>query len=415
MGKKPTYSELEQRIRKLERLATTYSQAKESLKKTLEKQPELEETSSAPDMALEVLDQDIKGQKAVEQAFIAEHILRKKIEKSVPCGIAAMDLDGCQTYVNNLFCRMLGWQEKELIGTPLPLAVPIKNRANRFPESFQKQFNDSAWGQSAELQFLCKNGEQLWGLVQTTQLYDSEGNQVGLLMSVVDITRQKKAEERLRALSSRLIDAQESERKHLSIEIHDSIGGKLAGIKYSLEKTLYDIHHDNKSLEHSLQEILAIVHGTIEEAQRITKNLHPSIIYDLGLLSAMKSFCREFQDIYSDISVNLNFDFKENQLAESIKILIYRVMQEAFNNVAKHSGADRIDLAIEQKADRVIVSIYDNGKGFDLETVIEDDKLQGIGLKSMSERTELFGGKLHLKSKPGCGTLVRASWSYQGI
>lgn len=410
MGTKPSYAELERRIKELEKLAVTYSQAKASLKRTLEKQPNLEEDASEPDMAMDVLDQGIAEQKPLEQAFIAEHLFRKTIEKSVPCGIVALDLDGCQTYVNHFFCRMVGWREAELIGSKLPLINLVRHGSNVSGENLRSRLIESASGESIELQFKQKNGKQFWGLVQTAPLHDNEGGQIGLLMTVVDITRQKQSEKRLRVLSSKLIDAQETERKHLSIELHDSIGGKLAGIKYSIEKILYDIQNKTSSLEKPLQETLAIVHASIEEAQRITKNLHPSILDDLGILSAMKSFCREFKDIYSGYAIKLNFVLKEKDIPESLKILIYRVMQEAFNNIAKHSNADSIDVTLEKKDKRVNLLIRDNGEGFEIGPLMDHEQSHGMGLKSMSERTELFGGSLHIETKPGRGTLVRASW-----
>lgn len=410
MGEKPSYIELEQRIKELEKLAVTYSQAKASLRETLEKHPDLEDNAADPEMAVDVLDQEITEQKPVEQAFIAEHIFRKAIEKSVPCGVAAMDLKGRQTYVNQFFCRMVGWKEEDLLGAKFPFTYLSIEEINCFWDHFSRPTYDPISDKSFELQLRRKNGDRFWGLVQTATLHDSEGQRSGLLMSVVDITRQKQAEEKLRAMSSSLIDAQETERKHISTELHDSIGGKLTGIKYSLEKALYDVHGSNASQETPLPEILAIVQDTIEETQRITKNLHPSILDDLGILSAIRSFCREFQDIYSNICINLNFDFEERQIPESLKILIYRVMQEALNNVAKHSGAETIDLTLEQVPDRFILSIRDNGNGFDLEKVMRDEDSQSMGLRSMNEKTELFGGSLRIETAPGNGTLVQAAW-----
>ena len=146
MDKKPTYSELEQRVKDLEKLAVTYGQAKASLRETLEKHPDLEEKSSDPEMALDVLDQEIAEQKPVEQALIAEHIFRKTIEKSVPCGIAAMDLNGRQTYVNQFFCNMVGWDEEELVGTMFPFDYLPQEQLNSFSDYFQRPIKDPVAG-----------------------------------------------------------------------------------------------------------------------------------------------------------------------------------------------------------------------------------------------------------------------------
>jgi PAS domain S-box-containing protein len=412
MGKKPTYAELEQRVKKLEKLAVTYSQAKASLIETLEKHPDMDEKPADPAMALDVLDQEIADHKPVEQALIAEHILRKTIEKSVPCGIVAVDLRGRQTYVNPFFCSMVGWHEEDLAGSKFPFVYLSEENIDDFQQYFQKTPKDCVFTESAEFLFLRKNERPFWGLVQFAPLHDSEGQRIGMLMSVVDISMQKQAEEKLRRLSSRLIDAQETERKHISAEIHDSIGGKLTGIKYSLEKAIHDVHHGRAVLEKPLHDTLNIVQDVIEEAQRIIKSLHPSILEDLGILSAIKSYCREFQRIYSGISIRINFIIDENQIPESLKILIYRVMQEALNNIAKHSGAEKAAITLKRRSDRLILEVSDNGQGFEPEAILTSEGSTGLGIVSMSERTELFGGVLDIETGTGKGTLVRASWPF---
>jgi PAS domain S-box-containing protein len=414
MDKKPTYAKLEQRVKELEKLAVSYNQAKASLVATLEKHPKLEKKPSEPEIAVDVFDQEIDEHKPVEQAFIAEHVFRKTIEKSVPCGIVALDLDGRQTYVNHYFCAMIGWDEEELLGQKAPfISLPQRKPENDGYTWDLLSYFDSEAEDNLELQLRRKDGELFWALVQTAPLHDSDGQQTGMLMTVVDIAKQKEAEQKLRMLSSRLIDAQEIERKHISAELHDSIGAKLAGIKYSLEKTIFDIKFGQVALDKPLMEILSIVQDTIEETQRITKNLRPSILDDIGLIPAIRSYCREFQDIYSDIAIQLDCSIEEKQTPESIKILVYRVMQEALNNIAKHSSADKVDLTLKQDSACIILVIQDNGKGFDMDSLSSDEESQGLGLRSMSEKTQIFGGSLHIETKPGEGTLVQASWPYR--
>ena len=120
MNRKPTYEELEKKIKKLEKLAVTYSQFKVSLKKSLGKQESQLEKESEPEMAVDLLEQEIEEHKPVEQALIAEHIFRRTIEDATPCGIAGTNQKGQQIYVNRVFCEMVGWKEDELIGRTYP-------------------------------------------------------------------------------------------------------------------------------------------------------------------------------------------------------------------------------------------------------------------------------------------------------
>lgn len=415
MERKPTYEELEQRVKELENLAVTYDQAKISLKKSLEKQRnDLSWIPTDSEMAVDVLDQDIHERKPVEQALITEHIFRKSIEEAIPCGISGFDLEGRQIYVNRIFCKMVGWSEEELLGAKFSFLYWPQDKGEISYKKIKNIISGNISQEGIEMPFFRKNGDRFWGLVLNAPLVDREGEKIGQLMSVADITTQKRAENILRSLSARIIDAQETERRHVSQDLHDSIGGKLTGIKYSLEKILYDIRGTSPSLQSSLEEIITFVQNTIEETQRITRNLHPSILDDLGLTSAIHAYCREYCEIYSNIRIHSNIEIEENSIPDSLKLIIYRVFQEALNNIAKHSGADCIYLTLQKDKDRIRLKIQDNGCGFDLSEVIDKgDLVGGIGLQSMKERTEFFGGTLIIESKRGKGSVVIASWPYK--
>jgi signal transduction histidine kinase len=212
-------------------------------------------------------------------------------------------------------------------------------------------------------------------------------------------------------LSTKLFGAQETERKHVAQDLHDSIGGKLTGVKYGLEAIISGLGQELEEVSIQLKDIVAAVHATMEEIQRITKNLHPSVLYDLGLISAVKGYCREFQQFYPAIQIHSQFGLEEQMVPESIKILIYRVLQEAMNNVAKHSEAKNVKIALASIENEIELIVEDDGKGFSLGNISGPTKINsGMGLESMKERTELFGGKLIIEAHIGQGTKIRALW-----
>jgi len=411
MKKKSPHKELEKKVNRLKKTAVTYKQAKKNLKTSLEKQEASVENPPEPEMAVDVLDQEDAEGKPIEQALIVEHIFRKTIEDSIPSGIAGFDMEGHQIYVNQVFCEMVGWPEEELLGTHYPFKYWPPGDMENVAANFQLLLSGNVPSDGLEFPFRRKNGDRFWGLVLSAALTDSIGNKIGQLMSVADISAQKRAEKTMRALSSRLVNAQEMERKIVSQDLHDSIGGKLTGIKYSLEKIISDLEKIPDSLETSLKDVLTIVNNTIEETQRITKHLHPSILDDLGLFAAIRGICREFKEIYANIQVTRDFEIDENEVPESLKILIFRILQEALNNVAKHSGADTVNLSLKKNKRKIELNIEDNGKGFDLHEVLHADSYErGLGLQSIRERTELFGGSVDIKSKNGKGTTIYADW-----
>jgi len=237
-----------------------------------------------------------------------------------------------------------------------------------------------------------------------------DGRMVRFEMAV-DITGLKQAEEQVRLLSAKVLEAHELERKLVAQEIHDSIGASLAAIKYGLEKKLGEMGEMPYSGKASLEQIIVTVQDSIEESRRISTNLRPSLLDDLGLLPTIRWFCREFQNIYSDIRIESQIDIQENQVPEPLKIVIFRILQEALNNIAKHSGADLVHLSLDYVSEEIVLNIDDNGKGFDVEEA-ESSKgsAHGLGLLSMNDRAELSGGLFKIQSTKGAGTNIMASW-----
>jgi signal transduction histidine kinase len=155
----------------------------------------------------------------------------------------------------------------------------------------------------------------------------------------------------------------------------------------------------------SIENIISLAQNGIEESRRIQMDLRPSILDDLGILATIGWFTREFQKVYSRVSVAKQISVEENEIPDSLKTVLFRVMQEAMNNVAKHSKAHLIRISLRKLRDKIELIIEDNGAGFEPESI-----KKGLGLTSMRERTELSGGSLTIESTPGMGTAIKAQW-----
>ncbi|MGZ6220967.1 MAG: PAS domain-containing sensor histidine kinase, partial [Syntrophales bacterium] len=216
----------------------------------------------------------------------------------------------------------------------------------------------------------------------------------------------RESENRLRLLSSQLLLVQENERKRIAIELHDSIGQMLTAIKFKIESILQE-----KNKKKSLETLIPLVRESIEEVRRIQMDLRPSTLDDLGVLATLEWFCREYQKIYFHIRIKKEIGLTESEISIPLKTVIYRLTQEALNNIAKHSKADLIHLSLQTMEDRVELTIKDNGIGFRLEEILSSEKpKKGLGLNSMRERAELSGGTFAIETTPGAGTLIRANW-----
>jgi signal transduction histidine kinase len=160
-----------------------------------------------------------------------------------------------------------------------------------------------------------------------------------------------------------------------------------------------------------LESIIPLTQKTIEEVRRIVRDLRPSILDDLGILATIAWFCREFESIYSTFRVEKEITVKEHEIPATLKTVIYRIMQEAFNNAAKYSQADLVRLYLKKTGDKIELAINDNGQGFDIEEAMYDkNSMRGFGLASMKERTELAGGSFTIKSAKEDGTKIQAIW-----
>jgi signal transduction histidine kinase len=162
--------------------------------------------------------------------------------------------------------------------------------------------------------------------------------------------------------------------------------------------------------------VIPVIQNGVEEVRRICMDLRPSILDDLGILATISWFSREFQVIYSDIRIEQEIDLEEGDVPEALKIVIYRVLQEALNNIAKHSKATLVRLCLTKSGDAIELRVDDNGLGFNLaDELAKDIPRRGLGLASMKERTETSGGSFSVTSVPGTGSSLRASWLLSSI
>jgi len=221
----------------------------------------------------------------------------------------------------------------------------------------------------------------------------------------------QESENRYRELSSDLLNAYERERKRIALEVHDSMGASLATSKIKLEAALKEMGDDNHPTKVVLESVIPIIQGAMEEARRIQMFLRPPMLDDIGILATIDWFCRQFEATYPNIHVKKEIDIQEQEVPQSLKTVIYRVLQEALNNVAKHSKASVALLYLTKAKKSIQLVIRDSGQGFDLEEAYSRKApTRGLGIDSMRERTHLSGGFFRIESSKLAGTVIRATW-----
>lgn len=215
----------------------------------------------------------------------------------------------------------------------------------------------------------------------------------------------KESEMRLRSLSSRLLGAQEQERSRLSKELHDGFGNDLALLKLRLRSIERKLPENGSSLRRDCEETNTYIDQIIENARRLSRDLSPSILEDLGLSAALRWQAENFAEQHF-IEITLDMVDIDNQLPPDGQINLYRILQEALSNVYKHAEASAVTLAVKKEQDTISFLVEDDGIGFDVKGVNKGTGEKGMGLTTIRERARMLRGDIDIRSHPDRGTRI---------
>jgi signal transduction histidine kinase len=236
---------------------------------------------------------------------------------------------------------------------------------------------------------------------------------IGLFSIGKDITEHRKAEnalreseKQLRYLSSQLLTAQETERRRISKELHDELGGALTVLKLRLSFVEKGLKQDQVAVREECETMSQYIDQVIENVRRLSRDLTPSILEDAGLSAAIRWLISNSNKNYP-IHMTLDVTGIDHLFSQDAQINIYRILQEALTNIGKHGQAKNVSIVIKKHDDGVSFSVEDDGIGFDVGkalTVNPDER--GLGLAIMDERAQMLGGSLEIWSEEGKGTRV---------
>jgi len=246
------------------------------------------------------------------------------------------------------------------------------------------------------------DGTRLWLTSRGEAVLDASGNPAYLRGTTQDITDRKLTEEALLAMSGRLITAQEEERTRIARELHDDLSQRMAVLQIGLEQLKQGLPQ-NSSEARQLSTMVEMAREVSSDIHNMSYQLHPARLELLGLVASLKGFCGEFsaqhkihvQFLHSDIS---------RQIPKDVTLCLYRITQEALQNVLKHSDATEAEVELLSHSAEIELCISDSGRGFDVESA---RRTPGLGLISMRERLRLVGGHLSIESEPSHGTRIR--------
>ena len=328
------------------------------------------------------------------------------VERS-PTGIFIFQ-NGKLVFVNPQLAELLQYPRDELLQIEPRLLVHPADR-----EKGQTIMGERAAGaptrEECEYRLVTKTGEVRWVAVSTTPIRFERA--IATLGNVQDVTDRKHMETNLHKLSGRLLRIQEEERCRIARDLHDSIGQTLTGIKFMIEAALGGpCSAECQPGMGRLRSLVPTIQDAVEQVRRISTELRPSILDDLGLLPTIAWYFREFEKTHPRLTVEQELHVSESDVPGGLRVPIFRILQEATNNVAKHGHAHRLVVRFQAGGGRLRLRVQDDGVGFDPKASAGEAGNGGFGLGSMRERTELSGGAFALRSAPGAGTAIEAEW-----
>jgi len=252
----------------------------------------------------------------------------------------------------------------------------------------------------------------LWAYGSVIPEFDADGKLIRTISSFADITELKNAERAIRQLSNQLLTLQDEERRRIGRELHDGLAQTVLAINLSLAQVRQSLHAADRAASRSLEKARELTQQMSREIRTLSYLLHPPLLDDLGLLSALKEYVHGFSErsgIETQLLLEMNFD----RLPQHLEIALFRVVQESLANVQRHSGSATAEIRLRQEASQLILEISDSGHGFTLPTngaPHPSGSRFGVGIPGMRERIAQIGGHLDITSGPN-GTTVRATMS----
>jgi len=332
--------------------------------------------------------------------------------------VAMTDADGTMLYLNPAGRALLGLKPADDISNvKLGERSDADVREKIWRDAIPSAIRDGVWSGESRLRDLA--GRE----IHTSQVIiahrGDEGEVDNLSTILRDITKQVQTEQalresskELRRLSGLLVGIQENERRRIALDLHDGLGQSLSMIKLSMENVakLLDTGTTEGASE-SLRQLIPKVGEALAEVRRVSTELRPSLLDDLGILPTLSWFFREFEAACSQIAVEKAFSIAEHDVPVTLQITLYRILQEAINNIIKHAGASKVRVSLHRIDEELHLLIEDNGRGFDPDSIqCGEGQCRGLGLFSMKERASLSGGSYQLDSTPGHGTRIAVSW-----
>lgn len=321
----------------------------------------------------------------------------RAVFEAAPDGIIIVDQGGTIRDANPAALRMFAYAVDELVGAPIEILVPDEARARH--ETHRRAFSQvprtRPMGIGMELRGRRRDGSLFPVEIGLSRLESRAGTRI------IAIIRDFTPRLRLRRFGAEALRAMEEERQRIALELHDDTAQRLSALLVMLRTAMAsDVDEGRQEMLGNVREGLV---GAAEAVRRIARGLRPPALDDVGLPAALRRYLRELEPAW-DATVTLDLEDVDALLEAGERLAIYRIVQEALSNIARHAGASGVTISLRRVGDVVRVVVSDDGRGFDPELMDED---RGLGLLGMQERARMIGADVTVESRIDAGTTIR--------
>jgi len=345
---------------------------------------------------------DITDRQQAQSELLESEGRFRLVANTAPVLIWMSGTDKLRTYFNDPWLDFTGRSNEQELGNGWVKGVhpdDLQRCLDSYSYSFERR-------QKFKMEYRLRRFDAEYRWIQDIGVprFNPDETFAGYIGSCIDVTDARAAQEALAGVSRKLIEAQERERTRIARDLHDDIAQRLALLAIDIDEFQQNLPVSTAEVFNRLDELRKQTSQLATDVHAISHGLHSSKLEYLGIVAAMKGFCTEFGEKHQ-----FEIDFKAHRLPDAVtsetSICLFRVLQEALQNAAKHSGVRHFQVELSHTSREIQLTVADHGAGFDPKCALNGC---GLGFTSMQERLRLINGSLSIKSKPGRGTRVYA-------
>jgi PAS domain S-box-containing protein len=352
----------------------------------------------------------ISERKNSEEKLLASEVEFRNVFENSIIGISQYYPEGNLIRINKAYAEMHGYPDSSSMLKEVGNNTQILSLN---PDDMKKvlgTLDTTGYMAPTEFKLNRRNGEKFWALVGAKQVKDNAGKLLYLHTEYIDIASQKKLEQELRKskevlekLNQHLVDIREFESNQIALNLHDDLGQKLTAINFDIAWLKRRIGVQSQTVKEKIEEMSQTIISTIESIKETSSLLRPAILFDLGLVPAIKAQLSHFEK-QTGIKCHFLCDPERFILDNRISIILYRILQESLTNIARHSGASSAEICLNVFKNKIGMSIKDNGKGINKDQI---NSIKSMGIEGIKERVRSAQGKITIRGIHGSGTTIK--------